>query len=587
MTTKPFSGAIATLLIIAFVAPAAFFVAPQRASASAASCIGGLLGLGSGGVAVAAGLVSVPVTDVPDTTVNGSTAGSTAGSCINDVILIPLARAAIRAMLQKMTASVISWINNTPGSNGTSAPSYVQNLSGHMQNVGTTKALAFLAQFSNLSNSPFATAIVSSLKSRYLQQSSEGGFFGANQCTLTSSSPNINAYLAGDWSQGGTAAWFALTTETQNNPYTLYQSSETQLGSQIGSAIADQAAQLSWGQGFLSWCGTSDSALPPAGNNPDEASSNVVNVNLPGVCTNSDGTPKPILTPGSVIHDYTQKAVVASGFDQLISANDLDNALGSIVSALATQVLGGAGGLFGSSAPSSNSVANNGTLTSQLQNYSASSVSATQSAFQTAQTMLDRITAYTSAWDTIAAAANTASTSVVSLANVCTTNATTAKTTLQTDPLNANPNLQTFIDAATAQAAAAQTALTTEVVPVLTQAQAAPDAASTTQALALQVQTEASGGSATTGTAGSTLASDVATLVTMPPALTDVSTAQTNATATGGAIAIPTGSLTVSSSRGTIVDQMNLISTNATTLKSTVCDPTSSLYATAVGSGGG
>lgn len=602
MTTKPLTGVLATLLVITLIAPAAFFVAPQRASASAASCIGGVLGgaLGSlGSLAGAAGikvpgLSGVPVSNISIEGSSGSTAGSTAGSCINDVIVIPLARAAIRAMLQKMTASVISWINNTPGQNGTSAPSYVQDLQGHMQSVGTVKALAFLSQFRNLSNSPFATAITSSLNSTYLQQSSLGGFFGANQCTLTDSSPNINAYLAGNWSQGGTAAWFALTTQTQNNPYTLYQASQAQLNSQIANAQAAQATQLSWGQGFLSWCGA-DTTTYPAGNNPDEASSNVVSATPTAQCVNKDGTPTPIQTPGSIIHDYAQKAVVSSGFDQLISANDLDNALSSIVSALATQVLGGAGGLFGSSVASSNSAANNGTITSQLQNYSASSVSATQSSFQTAQTMLDRIAAYTSAWSTIGASADTASTSAVSLANFCTSAADTAAlaqwnssgstwgTPSTPTPADLASMHSPFIDAARAQAAAVPAVLSTEIAPIIAQAQAAPDAASTTQALALQVQTEASGGSSTTGTAGATLASDVAILVTMFPTLTDLSDAQTNATAGAGAIASPVGSLTISSA-GSLVSQMNLIISNVATLKTTVCNPSSSLYAT---SGGG
>ena len=594
MTTRPFISILTSLLIVVIVAPAVFFVAPQRASASAASCIGGILGLlGGGGAATAAAAIAVPVTDIPNTTVDTSTAGSAYGSCFNQLVIMPLARAAIKSAIQKATSNIIGWINNTPGQNGTSAPSYVQDLQGHMQDVGTVKAFAFLSQFSNLSNSPFATAIVSSLRSNYLQQSSAAGFFGANQCTLNNASPDINAYIAGDWSQGGTAAWFALTTQTQNNPYTLYQASQSQLNSQIADAQAAQAALLSYGQGFLSWCGAGTTAYP-AGNNPDEASPNVVSATPTVQCENQDGTPAPIQTPGSVIHDYTQKAVVASGFDQLISANDLDNALGSIVSALATQVLGGVGGLLGSSVASSNSAANNGTIVSQLQDYSASSVSATQSAFQTAQTMLDRITTYTSAWNTIGAAADTASTSAVSLASFCTSAADAAALTLWNSsgggfgalsaptPADLASMHSPFIDAARAQAAAVPAVLATEIAPVIAQAQAAPDAASTTQALALQVQTEASGGSSTAGTAGATLASDVATLVAMFPTLTDLSNAQIDATAGAGAVASPAGSLTVSG--GTLVSQMNLITSNAATLKTTVCDPSSSLYAT---SGGG
>ncbi|HVB19821.1 MAG TPA: hypothetical protein VNF51_00835 [Candidatus Paceibacterota bacterium] len=571
MRERPFAAVFAMMLIAAFVIPAAFFFAPQRASASTVSCIGGLIGgLGlsaAGTIAGAAGvpipgLSGVPVTNLSIEGSTGSTAGATIGSCVNDVILIPLARAAIRAMLQQMTASVISWIN---GNNGTGQPSYVQNLPVYLQSVGDAAALSFIARAATAFNSPFGPAIASSLQTVYAQQTSMAGFYAANQCTLALASPNPAAFLAGDWSQGGIQAWLALTTEDQNNPYTLYQAVQSQVGSNVSQAQINQRQDLLESSGFLSWCGGNSSAAS-------------YSVSLRGVspsapCTNPDGTPAQVMTPGSIIHDYTQQAVVNSGFQQLISATDLDNALGAIVSTLLNQVLGGSGGLFGSSQSSGST----SSITSQLQSYTSSNVTSTQTASQTAQSILTQLTTYTDAWNTIVATAGTASTSVASLVNVCTTNITAVQTQPQA---YTSSNLPTFINAATAQVAAAKTALTAEITPIFSQAQAATSTAATTQAFALQVQSEASG---TAGSAG-TLASDVATLVTMPPSVTDVSAVQENAQAYGGATASPVGSLTVSG--GSLVDQMNLINANATTLQATVCDPNSSLYAIPVSSGG-
>lgn len=548
MKKRSFAIVLAMLLVITLVAPTAFFIAPQRASASAAGCIGGLLG-GLFGTAMGAlgGATNVPTISNSSDTINSQTAGVTTGSCINDLIIVPAARAAIRGILQGMTASVLSWIN---GANGTGQPSYVQNLSVHLQGVGDSQALPFIDQSATAFNSPFGPAISSSLRANYDQETSMSGFYAANQCTLSQSSPNVSAYLDGDWSKGGISEWFALTTQKQNNPYTLYQTAANQLDSNVSEAQANRRQDLLQSQGFQSWCGPSDTAGSVGGVNPGTP------------CTNSDGTPDQILTPGSIIHDYTQKAVVASGFDQLTSATEMDDALGALVTAVFTQALGGEGGLLGGSTPSSGGSGGRGSLITQLQHYSPSSVTAGQSAFQTAGDVLTRVAAYTSSANTITAAANAALASATSLSVLCTASAHTVAADVS---LSSNANASAFVTANLAQASAAQTAISTEVTPVLTQVQAALGSLSATKSLALQVQREA----VNTGFSGALLGSDVSTLAGMPPSAIDLADVQSAASVTGGAAASPSGSLTVS--RGSLVDQMNLISSNAQALKASVC----------------
>lgn len=578
MSTKPYVSALTVLLMVIVVAPASFLIAPQKASASALSCIGGLIG-GLGASAVTT-VVSVPVSNIPITTSSGSTAGSTASSCINDVILIPLARAAIRAMLQQMTASVINWIT---GRNGTGQPSFVMNLSVHLQSVGDATALAFINQTVSGFNSPFGPAIASSLQVNYLQSTSMAGFFSANMNTLAQSSPDINSYLAGNWSQGGVGSWFALTTQTQNNPYTLYQAAESQLGGAVAQSQANRRQDLVQSSGFLSWCGgdtttasscvTTSNGSCPQGCVPDgeaETGCSPSGVSPQAPCTNPDGTPAKASTPGSVIHDYTQKAVVNSGFEQLISSNDLDAALGAIMNALIGQVLGGVNGLLGTSAPSSSSAGRGGIITSQLQTYAASNTNSSQSSTSLAQSTLSNIANYTTAWNTITAAANTASTTLDSLATFCLTAAHDAET--NSDP--STGKTPAFVTASTDQAAAARAVIPTSIIPVITQAQSALSAVAATQTFALRVQAEsASASSVTTAntTAATTLAADIATLAAMPPSSVDVAGTQQNAQVFNGAQASPTGSLNVSG--GSIVDQMNLIGANATALKASVCTP--------------
>lgn len=599
MTSNPFSRVLAVLLVIILVAPTTFLVAPQRASASSVSCIGGLLGLAGAATGAVATVVSVPVSDVVDQSINGSTAGTTYGSCLYDVILVPLMRAAIRTVIQKMTASIVNWINGK--SSGTGQPSYPTDLRAMLQSVGDAVAIPFINQISAGFMSPFGPAISSALGNKYMQQTTLGGFFAANRCTLSASSQNMLAFLHGNWSQGGAATWLALTTQTQNNPYTLYQNSLAQIantvGAGVGGAVGARVADLGWGSGFMSWCGAGDAStqtqnsavtqyqqcMANGGTGADcqfafdnaggkMSSGGAIKIGDP--CVDSKGVPGKMQTPGSIIHDYTKKAVADSGFDQLISANDLDVALNTILNALLNKVLGTAGGLFGASQPSGSG---SSSITSQLNSFQGTSPNSVGTANQTAETISSDGILFEASWKTIETSAKTASTSVLSLASFCTAAADTAAKALiapqntsldstypypyGTDPATVH---STFVDAARTQAATAQTILTTKIAGVLTQAQTAFTANSIKQAFALKVKNESLGDSASPELAG-----DLVTLGGMPPSTADVSNAQSNAVATGGGSASPTGSLTISS--GTLVDQMNLISTNATLLKTSVC----------------
>ena len=196
--------------------------------------------------------------------------------------------------------------------------------------------------------------------------------------------------------------------------------------------------------------------------------------------------------------------------------------------------------------------------------------------------ILSRITQYETAWNTIRTSANTASSSVVSLAKFCTSAADIAalavinatdefgnRTWLGSTDLNSIHS--TFIDAARTQAATARSTLsaTGQVASVLSRAVAAASIVVSAKASVQQVQTAPQQATST---------GQIQALQSIPPTRTDVIIAQQNAKTFGGAKATPAGSLNVSG--GTLIDQMTLTSTNATGLKTTVCNPNSSLYVT-------
>ncbi len=581
MSKRPLSAVLAILLTISFIVPSAFLVAPQKVHAQYAV------------VEVGKNLVESTISAIQNTITAIATPISAAANVamqIDAYVLQPLAFVLSGDLMKALTAGVIAFVIGK--ANGTGAPQFVVDVMKSYQTVADSAALSYLKQVNN-TNSPFAGSISSALRNDYLTKSSLSGFWAANMNSLAASSPNVPAYLSGNWSQGGVAAWFALTTRSENNPYRLYQNSQAQLAGVIGSppggggAVGVRAAQLDWGQGFMSWCGASDTATQPAGNNPDEASSDTyaagnnpdeqsaAGVNPGDPCTNSDGTPGTIRTPGSTIKATLDK-VLGGQQDQIVRMGNvgpqINQILGNIASIMKTvnfaaSLLGGSGsgGLFGvDSGSGSNS-------TSRLAEFqSAPSLGGTAaSVYQSAavdrningSNMANQIALYQGAWDTITAATQTASSSVASLASFCLDAANTAKS---------DPSLSLFRDASLAQAAAADAALATLIAPVLEQSIDASLVIAGANAMILKVQNDLRSGSEGVG---STYAADMQRLQTMPPTPQDVARAQQNAQAFGNATASPAGSLSIVAGSSSTVDQMNLLSANATALKTSVCTP--------------
>ncbi len=523
---------LAIILTVTLIAPAPILLASQQAQAAATSVIetGPNLKTNikttfeSTFTALKSALIEIHTF---------TTKLATEALWINQYVLQPLAFVMSGNLLKMMTASILAFVAG--GINGTGAPQFVQNLQGHMQTIGDIKANAFLALFIRNSNSPFATAISSSMRDFYLQQTSLSGFFAANRNTLPY-----------NWSQGGLGVWFALTTQDQNNPYLFYQTSQSRLSTVVTSAIAAREQMLAWGQGMLSWCG-------------EGSSKQTVNTSsIPKVaCIDEDGTETPIKTPASVINSELQGAL-GSTRAKLQQLGQLGKEVGGILGDIsmvmgtvgfAQQILGG----------SSDGLSGFGTSAVTYYRDDPGYLGVTPSdVYQTASTLpsagadkLSIISQYESAWNAIQATAVAASTTVTQLATVCTANATSASS---------------------AQAAAARVALSGPIASVLAQANTASTTVASARAMVAKVQSQLNSGDQTLQNAGM---ANMETLRTMPPTASDLGRVQQDAKSFDlyGTTASPEGSLTVTG--GSLVDQMSLIATNAQTLLS-VCAPATS-----------
>ena len=563
---------VALLLAAVLLVPATFFMMPHKVHATIPVVV-----IGEAAVTAlertfdtAFNLVKDTITSIASV----ATEASTYALWIDKWVLEPIAFIESGRLLQAITAGVIQFVDGKV--NGTGIPQFVQNLQGHLQDITDTQAFSFFSEFSANSNSPFASSIVASLHNSYLQQTSLGGFFAANQCTLSAASPNINAFLAGNWSQGGAGAWFALTTQDQNNPFTLYQKGVSELMTLNASAVSTALNQLSWGKGFLSWCGPSQ-----AGSSASGAANPTTDT-----CTQKDGTPGTIETPGSVISDALNKAL-GTTIDKLVQMGqvgpEINTILGSVATVMNTLSFGeqllGAGNSGGLAGVVGSSGSGGSSALSQYQNQpgymGVTNTSVLQGSASSAAMadMSNRISQYQTAWNAIGSATAAASSSVAQLITACSATLPVGNLTSSTMQMPSTAP-QTL--------SAAQAAQKLEIAPAAAQVAQAQANLASAQAALQQTQADANSG------ATAAYVTDLTTLQSTPPTATDVATAQQLSASFGqDAQASPSGSLNVSAT--SLVDQMNLISSNAAALLST-CTPVpvnSGSGSTNYGGGGG
>ncbi len=593
---------LAFALVLTVVAPSAFLAAPQQAHAIDAEVVSNT------SLTAIKTTIESTFTAVKSAITAVSSVTSAAANyalMIDKYVLQPAAFVMSGNLLKAITAGVLDFVMGK--TNGTGQPQFVTNLRGNLTSVSDAQAIAFFASFGKNSNSPFAAAITSSLRTNYYQQTSLAGFFAQNQCTLSRVSSNVNAFLAGNWSQGGATAWMALTTQPQNNPYLLQERAQTELSVLTASAVSSRLTELAWGQGFLSWCsgGSNSSAVGQSCTDfangsdcpgelvcvqsgssgkgtcqvPTAAQSDAVSQ---ATCVNKDGTPGTIQTPGTTIKSYLDKAL-GSNIDKLANlgslASDVNGILGNVATVMntvnfATQLFGGNGMGLGSSGSAVSSYAQSGSYlglsqgdvqangNAAVQGYTQSANAAANSAAAAHDTSVSNTSSNASGTSGSGATTVTIATFTAQLAQF-----ESSWNTISGATTAASSSTMLLKTSCAAQVSNAQTAYTSEVLPVFAQVAQASSTIMAAQAFLAKTQSDLAAGS-TNGI--SAYLTDLQTLQYQPPTSADVAAATRAAQITGGATANPTGSLSVSG--GTLVDQMNLITTNANVLKN-ACAP--------------
>jgi len=540
---------ITVFIAVLLISNTVFFTGSQRARAVMGVADTNIIAdLETGLTAVETGISAVE---------NVTSAAAEYAQMINTYILEPLTYVMSGKLMKSITSGSISFVNG--GSNGTGQAQYVQDLQRHNQTLGDTEANAFFVQFGKNSNSPFAASINSSLRSNYYQRTSLAGFFSANRDTLPQYSQNPRAYLAGNWSQGGAGAWFALTTQPQNNPYMLHQRAQAELSLMVQDAVSARAQELMWGDGFLSWCGDSE------GSSGADSSSSDGTVKSGDSCTKEDGTAGTIKTPGSTIKATLDKALSLDA-DKIAQMGNTSAQINSIMGNISTLMntanfasglLGGASG-SGGLAGATETRPDGSTF---LDDYGSLGIDETEITDSAAQNpsmngtyFLETVDKFESSWNTIRVAANTASTSGQALR----------------EEVLAYPNCPAsfFTSSSTSPTADADKvdkALADTVAPVLAKADAAAIIIANARAFVEKLRAEAA---STEAGATEAYTIDLVKLKTMSPTGSDAARANQQALVTNQAVADPEGTISIVKDKGTTIDQMALFSKNSDSLLS-------------------
>jgi len=215
-----------------------------------------------------------------------------------------------RTAINVLTESVVNWINR--GFDGN--PAFVDDFGGFLREIADRETAHFIEGSAlELLCSPWRANIKVAL-------SLPTGYREEVACTLSDIVANMDDFVHGDFSQGGWGGWFQLTTRPNNNPYSLYISSASELDSRIAQQQSIDREQLAWGQGFLSKqkCDT----LP-------------------------DGTQScKTVTPGTVINSQLEK-VLNTNLTQLELADEFDEVVGALMQQLLSRTLTSNRGLRG------------------------------------------------------------------------------------------------------------------------------------------------------------------------------------------------------------------------------------------------
>lgn len=247
----------------------------------------------------------------------------TFGIFSKEFLLDGIAWGLAKAVVSSMAASTVTWINS--GFKG--SPAFVQDLDRFLLDVADAAAGAYLQELGDIGTflcSPFQLDIQIAIALQYQTAREKRPYEG---CRISETFENFESFVEGNFLEGGWEDWITITAEPEK--YTGYGqllTAENTFNQRLLQAKDTESKTLTFGNGFLSQKVCEEVAGPNA---------------YQERCR--------IVTPGQTISDNLSK-VLGSGQDALITADEIDEIIGALISQLAVKAITGTAGLLGLSA---------------------------------------------------------------------------------------------------------------------------------------------------------------------------------------------------------------------------------------------
>lgn len=310
---------------------------------------------------------SVPVSDILNVTSHTTNTANTTKFNIKKFLLDGLARMAAQILIQKITASIVQWIN-TGFQDG---PAFLTDPEQFFLDAGDQVSGAFINGVGlNFLCSPFELNIRLGLALLQARKTAQ-----RYKCTLTGVLKNVQnfqAFVKGDFfAGGGWDGWLKMTQSQQNNAYGAAIIAQQELSIKVGEKKFDLLEQFKWSKGFkdgkeceeteLSQSAQQDVRIRDAANNlqagnedeadaigqvrqkyDDRVKSNEKDPNRQ-VCKKYKTT-----TPGSVVQGQLDQ-VLPKQLEGLNVVDEINEIVGALANQLITQAVGQGSGLLGAS----------------------------------------------------------------------------------------------------------------------------------------------------------------------------------------------------------------------------------------------
>ena len=250
----------------------------------------------------------------------------------NDTCLQSIGRAVIKMLLQKITTDTVSWING--GMSGD--PLFVKNPGEYFGDIAKNEMIGFFGEINDPTKFPFGKAFIQAEADSFKSKFANNAQYTLDKMIQdTNPGSNFTAQtFSQDFSQGGWAAWDAMTQNAANNPlgFTLMASNELAKRIEDKTQLAAGSLQQSGGYLGVQKCmdpegvtkQEDEAGQKERASDPNRAEEDYDN----RICNQWN-----FVTPGQMVAAAATKAINYPD-NNLLSAQDLNDAVAAILDAL-------------------------------------------------------------------------------------------------------------------------------------------------------------------------------------------------------------------------------------------------------------